>query len=291
MTIRSENTIARPVQIHGYGFFSGRDVSLTLLPACAGHGLKFRRVDLPGTDPIPATIERVVLRPRRTAIESGAASVELTEHLLAAFAGLQVDNCLVEINGEEVPGLDGSSLGFVEALTHAGLLPQQRFRRLLVVERPVRVASPDGSQWIVAEPTPDGVLSIGATVDYGTGSPIPKQYFSSTIRSRSFVRDIASARTFVLESEVAMLRKAGYGLRATAADLLVFGPGGPIDNQLRAPNECARHKVLDCLGDLALLGCDLVARIEGHRSGHHLNAELARSILREHVDQSRSRAA
>jgi UDP-3-O-acyl-N-acetylglucosamine deacetylase len=105
------------------------------------------------------------------------------------------------------------------------------------------------------------------------------------------LRDIASARTFVLEAEVEMLRKAGYGSRATAADLLVFGPNGPIDNELRAPNECARHKVLDCLGDLGLLGCDLVARVEGHRSGHHLNAELARSILRAHTDQLRSRAA
>lgn len=291
MRIRTENTIARSVELHGYGFFSGRDVSLKLLPAAAGHGLRFRRVDLPGTDPIPATLEHVVPRPRRTAIELGGASVELTEHLLAAFAGLQIDNCLVEIDAGELPGLDGSSYGFVEALTGAGVLPQHSPRRVIHVDRRVRVASPDGSQWIVADPIPDGVLSIGATVDYGTNSPIRRQYFSSTINSRSFSRDIAPARTFVLESEVAQLRKAGYGLRATAADLLVFGPQGPIHNELRAPNECARHKVLDCLGDLALLGCDLVARVEGHRSGHHLNAELARSILREHLDQSHSRAA
>jgi UDP-3-O-acyl N-acetylglucosamine deacetylase len=291
MHIRSENTIAKAAEIRGYGFFSGRDVAVRLLPAAPGHGIRFRRVDLPGTVAIPATIGHVALRPRRTAIELGAACVELTEHLMAAFTGMCVDNCLVEIDGVEVPGLDGSSRGFAETLRNAGLLAQPHPRRVLVVERPVRVESADGSQWIVAEPSPDGVLSIGATVDYGPDSPIRRQYFASTIQPRSFLRDIASARTFVLEAEVEMLRKAGYGSRATAADLLVFGPNGPIDNELRAPNECARHKVLDCLGDLGLLGCDLVARVEGHRSGHHLNAELARSILRAHTDQLRSRAA
>ncbi|RLS46180.1 MAG: UDP-3-O-[3-hydroxymyristoyl] N-acetylglucosamine deacetylase, partial [Planctomycetota bacterium] len=136
MHSRLQRTIARPAEFHGFGFLTGADVALRFLPADDGTGIRFQRVDLPGTKPIPATLAHVVPRQRRTAISNGAATVELIEHVMAALAGLQIDNCLVQLNASEAPGADGSSLDFVHVLLEAGIVEQPARREVLVLRQP-----------------------------------------------------------------------------------------------------------------------------------------------------------
>jgi len=285
MSTRPQQTIARVVTVHGVGFLTGADVSVRFHPAGAGAGITFQRVDLPGTPAIPALVEYVPPRQRRTALEFGGATVELVEHVLAALAGLRIDNCRIELNACELPGLDGSSQAFADALLRAGLVELDAPRRVVRLGRPVSVT--EGGQSIEAQPTAEPGLTLSYTLDYGAGSPIPQQSFEVTLTPEAFLNEVVYARTFVLEQEVAALRAQGYGRRTTAADLLIYGADGVVGNTLRSPNECARHKLLDCVGDFALLGCDLWGRIAAHRSGHSLNSRFIRQVSLSHPAESR----
>jgi UDP-3-O-acyl N-acetylglucosamine deacetylase len=279
MQPRSQRTIAHSAELSGVGFFTGADVSVRFLPANEDTGIAFLRTDISGAEPIPASIEYAVPRFRRTAIERRGVSVELIEHVMAALAGLRIDNCLVEINAPEPPGLDGSCLAFAEALWDAGIVEQSAPRQTLTVSEEGVVRSEHGADEIVVGPSATGGgLTVGYQLDYGDDSFIPQQSFSITLTPENFLREVAFARTFILEGEVKYLQSQGYGLRTTAKDLLIFGPQGVIDNSLRTDDECARHKVLDCLGDLALIGCDVVGEVRAFRSGHRLNAELVRHL-------------
>lgn len=279
MEHRRQRTIRTAVEVGGIGFLTGADVALRFLPAPADHGIVFRRVDCPGQPLIPARIEFAVPRERRTAIERHGAVVEMVEHVLAALAGLRVDNCLVEVNAPEPPGLDGSCRGFADALLAAGIVELNRLRPVLMVERPLRIGGPDQASQIEAMPLNRPVLAITYQLDYGPKSPIRPQQLTVEVTPETFLSELVFARTFVLESEVASLRAQGYGRRTTHRDLLVFGPNGVIGNHLHVPDECARHKLLDCLGDLALAGCDVCGHIRAYRSGHGLNREIARRLL------------
>jgi UDP-3-O-acyl-N-acetylglucosamine deacetylase len=159
----------------------------------------------------------------------------------------------------------------------------------------VRVRGDEDDQSITGDTARDEALTICYALDYGPDSPITPQECRIRITPESFLKELAWSRTFVLEQEAHALRSQGYGKRTTARDLLIFGSQGVIDNELRAPNECARHKALDCLGDLALIGCDLHGTVEAYRSGHTLNAELVRRVKLAHAEdiwpQAASRAA
>ena len=258
---------------------TGADVSLTLLPADENFGIQFQRVDLPGTAPIPATLEFVVARQRRTAISSGPATVEMIEHVMAALAGLQIDNCLVQLNAPEPPGADGSCLPFVQAILDAGIDEQTARREILVVRQEAMTKSAaDGSE-ISAGPVFRRTLVISYELDYGPRSPIKPQLLTFEFSPESFVANIAFARTFILDTEVTALKAQGYGSRVTEKDLLIFGANGVIGNQLRANDECARHKILDCIGDFALLGCDVHGHFRAYRSGHNLNHAICQQVL------------
>jgi UDP-3-O-acyl-N-acetylglucosamine deacetylase len=174
--------------------------------------------------------------------------------------------------------MDGSSLQFAEALLGAGIVDQAATRPTFDIDETVFVAEPEDESEITYRPLTSGGLVLAYHLDYGPRSPIPAQSFSIEITPETFMREAAFSRTFVLEREVSALRAAGYGTRTTARDLLVFGAGGPIENTLRAPNECARHKALDCLGDFALLGCDIEGHFSAYRSGHHLNRSMVRKL-------------
>ena len=279
MQPRHQRTIARPAEFHGFGFLTGADVTLRFLPDDEHSGIRFQRVDLPGTKPIPATLQHVVARQRRTSISNGEATVELIEHVMAALAGLQIDNCLVQLDAPEAPGADGSSLGFVHALLEAGIVEQSAPRDVLVIRQPAR-ATADGNQTeITAGPVFRRTLVISYELDYGPRSPIKPQLLTFEFSPETFVANLAFARTFVLESEVAALKAQGYGTRVTEKDLLVFGQDGVIGNELRAADECVRHKVLDCIGDFALLGCDVHGHFRAYRSGHNLNHAICRQVL------------
>ena len=280
---RPERTLAGTAEVRGFGFFRGADVSLRFSPADAGTGVVFVRTDLPDQPVVPARLDNVIPSQRRTTIRQGAAAVEMIEHVMAALAGLQIDNCIVHIDASECPGCDGSSLAFVEALERAGTVEQGRMRRALVLDSSVSVV--EGDAVLAAHPGVPGGLTLSYHLDYGRGSLIPAQSRCLALSPQTFRDELAASRTFLLESEATSLRAAGIGTRTTAADLLIFGPTGVIGNAPRYPDECVRHKILDMVGDLALLGFDLHGFVVAHRSGHQTNHALARRLL-EHLGGS-----
>lgn len=274
---RWQQTLSRVVEIAGCGLFHGREVCVRLLPAAADAGVVFRRVDLAGAPEVPALVDYAVCGGRRTVLRNGAAAVETTEHLLAALAGLQIDNCIVELDAGEVPAVDGSCLPFCEAILDAGVQMQNAPAPASLQLPLQRVGDPADGQWI--ESIPGHGLEISYQLDYGLDSVVPPQSLVVEITPEVFLREIAAARTFVLETEVEALQRAGFGRHLTGADLLVFAADGSvIDNQLRWPDEPVRHKILDCLGDMFLCGQRLEGRIVACRSGHRLNQLLANVV-------------
>ena len=276
---RQQRTLAAPAIVSGFGYWSGRDVRVEFRPAAATSGVTFVRTDLPDPVRIPAKVDYRVETPRRTVLRRGNVGVEMVEHVLAALFGLHIDNCEVHVDAAEMPGCDGSSQAFVEALAAAGHVVQQAPRRAVVVREVTRLGTADC--WIEARPSPNYSLSMKFHLDYGAGNAVGRQTLTLPITRDSFRRELAPSRTFLLKSEADWLVSQGLGGRATAKDLLIFDADGPIDNPLRYRDECVRHKMLDLLGDLSLAGCDLVGHFVAHRSGHRLNAELVRSLVSE----------
>ena len=255
-------------------------------PAAADTGVVFVRTDLPGRPSVPAHIRHVIPRQRRTTLQQGEATVEMVEHVLAALAGLRIDNCTVEIDAPETPGCDGSSQAFVEALSAVGAVELDRERETLVIDRPVTVR--EGQSTLTAHPGDGEGLVLSYHLDYGRHTPIGAQSLFVDVSPESFRKELAASRTFLLEAEAVALRQAGIGRRTTESDLLIFGPEGVIGNELRYPDECVRHKILDMVGDLALLNKDLCGHVVAHRSGHQLNAALVRKLF-ESVERERTR--
>ena len=279
---RKQSTLVDCAQVSGFGYWSGSDVRLEFRPAAVDTGITFVREDLPGQPRIPARVNLREEKPRRTNLSLDSHSVEMVEHVMAALAGLQIDNCEVWTTGSEMPGCDGSSLPFTKAIQAAGRQVLSASQPRLVVNEVVRVGDDDA--WLEARPANQG-MTVEYHLDYGDDSILPAQSACQLVTANTFLETLAPARTFVLQHEANHLRSLGLGLRVTNQDLLVFGPNGPIDNHLRFDNECARHKALDIVGDLALSGLELVGHFIAYRSGHRLNAALA-SRLREIYESS-----
>lgn len=274
--IRYQRTLAHQARISGRGIITGHLVNLRLLPAPANQGLIFKRVDIHEALPIPARASSVTGTARRTTLGSGPNQVTLVEHVLSALAGLRIDNCIIELDGPEPPGLDGSSEGFVEIIEATGSTSLDSPVKKFSAAEPVTVSS-NGSV-LTFHPREGDELWISYILDYGPFSPIHPQSHSLGITPDSYRQELARCRTFVLESEAQELQKQGIGRHLTPSELLVFGPKGLIDNRLRFPDEPARHKILDLVGDLALCGFDLAGHVVAYRSGHPLNVELARAL-------------
>lgn len=276
---RPQQTLVRSASIDGFGYWSGRDVHVEFAPAPCDTGIVFIRTDLPGEPRIKASVAHRVEVPRRTNLVAEGISVEMVEHLLAALAGLHVDNCEVRVNAAEMPGLDGSCIEAVEALLAAEIVEQEMLRPVLTVGEICRVG--DETSWVEARPSAQGVLSIKYRLDYAECPAIGRQTLEMEVTPESFRQELAPARTFIIESEAQWLQSQGMCQRATYSDLLVFGDEGPIENETRFDDECVRHKALDLVGDLSLAGCDLVGQFFAHRSGHRLNAALVQALLTE----------
>jgi UDP-3-O-acyl-N-acetylglucosamine deacetylase len=293
---RYQRTLARPAEVWGVGYLTGATVRLRFVPAPPSTGIVFVRTDLRPRQQVPAHIDQVTGTQRRTTLGHPPAQIGLVEHVLAALAGLRIDNCQVELNAPEPPGLDGSARGFVTALLDAGICRQGARRPIFGVEQSL-VLSAGGATLALHPPScTSGAVSLrlgtaeGPSIasehelylsyflDYGLTAPIARQVHTQALTPGLFVQELASCRTFILEEEIAELRRQGLGTRTSAADLLVFGPRGPVDNTLRYANEPARHKVLDLVGDLALLGADLCGHVVAYRSGHPFNVELVRRL-------------
>jgi UDP-3-O-acyl N-acetylglucosamine deacetylase len=276
---RAQRTIGRTVEVRGTGFLTGATVRLRFLPAPPGNGIVFLRSDLKHRPTILARVDQVTGTARRTTLGRPPAEIGLVEHVLAALAGLRIDNCIVEVDAPEPPGVDGSSLAFVQALMRSGVVCQTEDRPIYTVTR--RLVATAGKATLAIHPAEDLSLTLSYFLDYGYPSPIGRQVHTEVLTPGNFIRRIAPCRTFLLETEADELRKQGIGSRTTTADLLVFGARGVVGNKLRFANEPARHKILDMVGDLALLGVDLVGHVVACRSGHPLNVELTRVLFQE----------
>lgn len=278
--MRHQQTISREVEIEGRGLFTGETSRLRFKPAPPNSGICFIRTDQPTPIPIPAQVDNVCKRARRTTLRNGVVQVETIEHCMSACAGLGLDNLRIELRGSELPAMDGSSLPFLDTLKDGGLQEQEALIEAYVVRDIVRVAE-DDSEIVALPPLKPGHenLEIFYDLDYGPNNPIGRQTYRLTLTPEDFETKIAPARTFVLEREVQQLRSMGFGLHLTYQDILVFGENGPIENALRFPEECVRHKILDLIGDLFLLGRPIAGRVFARKSGHTLNHAMVRALL------------
>ncbi len=283
-----QKTIAAEASISGRGLFTGVETTLTFKPAPVGHGVVFVRTDLTRPVRIPALVQHVTKRTRRTAIRNGADAVETIEHCMAAVAGLGIDNIEIHVSGGEVPGVDGSCLPFVELLLKTGIVEQPAEKLFLTINEPVEVR--DGSATLIASPPIADEFQILYDLDYGEVEPIRQQLFSYQLNG-TFAKDIAPARTFVTRAEAEMLRSRGLGTHLQPGDVLVLDTTGPIGTNYRFPNECVRHKVLDLIGDLYLLGCGIKGRVVAYKSGHSLNHALVRRLTQMLQAQRRAKLA
>lgn len=276
-----QRTLAKPATVQGPGLFHGEDATAVIRPAPPDTGLRFVRVDRDAPVEIPALAERVVDRPRWSALaaaEDPETTVEVVEHCLAALAGLGVDNAVVEVDRRELPAGDGSALPYVEAILEAGLVEQPAPRRPIVVEEPIALRAGDAA--IAALPLDEpGRCELLFELDYThSDAALGRQLFAFTLGRDDFVGQLAPARTFALESEARSLQRNGLCTHLQPAEALVIGADGPIANTYRYPDEPVRHKTLDLLGDLALVGRPVQGRIVANRSGHALNQQLAQAL-------------
>jgi UDP-3-O-[3-hydroxymyristoyl] N-acetylglucosamine deacetylase/3-hydroxyacyl-[acyl-carrier-protein] dehydratase len=261
------------VEFQGVGLHSGAHVKGRMLPAPPDRGVEFVRTDLPGSEPIPARIAYHSNKERRTRLVRGSAEVETVEHLLAACTGLGVDNMTVELSGSELPGLDGSARDFVELVQRAGIVEQTAEARVLVLDQPVYVRQ--GNATLVALPSDRPALTLQYVASFDEPG-VENGTLQIEVSPETFVKEIAPARTFCLASEVELLQKAGFGKGATRENTLILGDP---QTKMRIASEPVRHKMLDLVGDLHLLGADLHAHLIATRSGHATNAELVRRLV------------
>lgn len=270
-----EHTVGREAVFRGRGLFGGTAVDMTVGPAPPGSGLVFVREDLTGAPEIPARWDHVIDARNRTRLGDGAAEVSTVEHILAALAGLAIDNARLSLSGPEVPALDGASEEFAAALEEAGVAEQARPRSWIRILRTVEVA--DGARSVRVDPG-DG-FSVDGTIEY-PGTVIGRQQFSFSLERDSFRGRIAGARTFCTREEMEEFRLRGLGRGGTAENTVVVNGTGILGGgALRYKDEFIRHKVLDCLGDLYLAGGQILGRVTFVRGGHEMNRRLLQKVF------------
>lgn len=272
-----QRTLRQAVRAVGIGLHTGVRARLRILPAEVGTGIVFRREDLPDPRPIPARIEYVCDGMLATSLESEGQRVGTVEHLMAAFAGLGIDNALVEIDGPEVPILDGSAAPFVFLLRAAGIREQDALRPCLEVLRPVEVV--EEGRRARLEPCEDFEVSFTIDFDHPLGRGACA-HASVRVDPEAFAVEIARARTFGFARDLDSLRRQRLILGGSLDNAILLDERSVVNPEgLRRPDELVRHKILDAIGDLALLGAMLRARYIGDRAGHRLNHRLLRSLL------------
>ncbi|MDO5554407.1 MAG: UDP-3-O-acyl-N-acetylglucosamine deacetylase [Planctomycetia bacterium] len=276
----NQQTLARSVCVDGFGFWTGRDTRLEFRPAAPGSGIRFFRRDLPDSVPIPALVAFRIKKPRQSSLVLNDASVDMIEHVMAALAAAEIDNCEVVVDSSEMPGCDGSSRPFFFALKEAGIQQQNvpaRVRRITTAH-----VFGDEKSFIRIQPSAANETSFGYRLVYDQGRgphPIGNQEYESVITPELFEKNIMACRTFLLQEEAQVLLDRGLCSRVSPKDVLVFSESGPVDNKLLFDNECARHKVLDMIGDFALAGCRWRGHFFASRTGHEQNAAVVRELL------------
>jgi UDP-3-O-[3-hydroxymyristoyl] N-acetylglucosamine deacetylase / 3-hydroxyacyl-[acyl-carrier-protein] dehydratase len=287
MTMPGQQTIRQPVSLSGPGLFHGKPATVTFKPAGPNHGVRFVRTDLGGIE-VPALVSHVVRRPRRTALRTGDAIIETCEHCLSAVAGLGIDNLQIELDALELPAMDGSAKPFLDALIEAGTETSDQPRRCLTIRHPVVVQQEDAMVAAIPCDESDGTQLL-YELDYGPDNPLGRQTYQFNSQNGNYAHEIAPARTYILEHEARALRESGLGSHLSEDDVLVIGDSGPMGhNKMRFEDEPARHKLLDLIGDLYLLGCPIKGRIIAHKSGHAMNHQLVRQLIKTHEAKARA---
>jgi UDP-3-O-[3-hydroxymyristoyl] N-acetylglucosamine deacetylase len=271
----SQRTLRRSITCAGIGLHSGHRVTLTLRPAPADYGIRFRRADLGGLE-IPARVEHVASLNYATGLSFAGASVETVEHLLAALVSQGIDNVAIELNTHEVPIMDGSAAPFVYLLQEAGIKKLGAPRRFLKVLRPVSLAR--GDKHIAIYPADDFRISYTISFDHPL---LRHQSRSMVVTPDAFAEDLAPARTFGFLKDLEMLRQQGLTLGGSLDNAVVLGETGVLNNTLRFEDEFVRHKILDAIGDLALVGAPIIGHVVAHRAGHALHTALGTALLEQ----------
>ncbi len=273
-----QRTLAKVVRIEGKGLLIGADATCEICPAAVDEGIVFERVDVNPPVRIPAVVDYTTNRPRRTTLKMGDVTIETVEHCLSALVGLGIDNAIIRINGPELPLGDGSAKPFTDPILEAGSVSQDRPKKVYRLTEPITVQDDSGAR-ITAIPCEIAGMRVFYDLDYGRNSHrISSQVQSFHPATGDYARDIAPARTFSLKEEAESLWAAGMCRHLTPKDVLVIGDEGPIENAYRFPDECVRHKILDVIGDLALIGVGVHCDVLAIRSGHTLNRRLALKV-------------
>ncbi len=270
-----QRTLQRTIVIEGVGLHSGENVTLRLVPAAVNHGLAFVRVDLPGRPIIPVNASQVTDTALATTLGFGDAKVATVEHLLAALSGLGIDNLRIEIDAGEVPIMDGSAGPFAMRMSEAGIRHQGEPKRFLVIKKTVSVTEGDK----IATFSPAKRFRIDCTIDF-MHPLISDQQFTLEFSDRSFIREVARARTFGFLRDVDRLRSMGLARGGSLANAVVVDDFSILNPEgLRFPDEFVRHKLLDALGDVALLGRPVIGALTVYKTGHALNQKLVAKVL------------
>jgi UDP-3-O-[3-hydroxymyristoyl] N-acetylglucosamine deacetylase len=276
-TVRTAHTIQKEVQREGKGLFSGVNATIKLCPAEEKMGVMFQRTDLPGQPILPARLEFVQGTPRCTVIgKDSVVSLQTVEHLLAVLNAYQIDNLLVQVSGPEIPVFDGSSLAFVEMIEEAGLEIQEEKREIGSLEAPLFWSQ--GDIHVVALPSEE--FRISYTMHYPQSSFLKSQFYSTVVQSDIFKKEIAPCRTFSVYEEIAPLIEKGLFKGGSLENAVVIKEDKVVNPEgLRFADEMVRHKVLDMIGDLFLVGMPFTAHIIAIRSGHFSNNAFAKELL------------
>jgi UDP-3-O-[3-hydroxymyristoyl] N-acetylglucosamine deacetylase len=270
-----QRTLAKDVNVTGIGLHSGRKVTMKLIPAEADFGIQFIRTDIPNSQPMKANALTVGTTENATTLGEGAGAVHTVEHLLGTLYGLGINNCLIEIDGPEVPIMDGSGASFVFLLKETGIKNLNKSKKFLVILDTVRVEK-DG-KWAQFEPSQN--LVIDSTIVFA--HPIIKtQRFDFEFSCETFIQDIARARTFGFARDVDMLKRKGLIKGGSLDNAIVLDDYKVMNPEgLRFNNEFVRHKILDTIGDVSLLGYEIAGKITTFKSGHNLHNLLCRKLL------------
>jgi UDP-3-O-[3-hydroxymyristoyl] N-acetylglucosamine deacetylase len=272
--MQQQRTLRDALTFEGVGLHTGAASRIEIRPQVAGSGLRFRLIA--GNVTFPARAEYVVETRRATVLGVGEHTVSTVEHVLSALFGMGVDNALIEVEGPEIPVLDGSAAAFAEALAKVGLVEQRAARSVMALDAPTAFEEGDALLAVI----PSDAFRIIFTVDYSP--PVGTQFLDVLVEPDRFIRDIAPARTFGYLHEVEALRSAGLARGGTLENALVFAPDGPL-TPLRWPNEVVRHKALDLIGDFALLGAWPRFTVVSVKSGHRLHARAAKALRAAHA--------
>ena len=276
--VTMQQTLKKAIKFSGVGLHTGCNINVRISPAGTGYGITFVRTDVPGAPEIKAEGANVVDTNYATTLGKNGVSVSTVEHLLAAFYGLGVDNATVELSGPEVPILDGSAEKFIGMIESAGIRDLPAPRKCLVIKRPIKVS--DGDKYVLVLPS----RAMGFTIDYSIDFSHPfltKQTYSSLFSREVFKKEVGSARTFGFLRDVEMLRANGLAKGGSLSNAVVVGETAVLNVEgLRYPDEFVRHKVLDLMGDLSLVGAPVMGHLVAHMSGHALNHRLIQEILR-----------